>query len=101
MKHSKTYQKGKHIYIKTGNIKEVITPQPDKKLDIEFEENYEEIYIDKFQFKIHDKKVKIFFSKEIPGLNKTNLKRVINMDIKTAKDFIRLLKKELKEEVQS
>lgn len=98
MKHSKTYQKGKHIYIKTGNVKEVITLQPDKKLDIEFEDDYEESYVDGFQFNLHNKNVKIFFSKQIPGLNRFKLKRVINMDIKTAKDFIAILKKELQEQ---
>ncbi|MBU1078653.1 MAG: hypothetical protein KKH98_15245 [Spirochaetes bacterium] len=92
MKKTKQYQKGKHIYIKSGKNKEIITVRENKKEEIEFDKNCEEIYIDQFKFETSKNSFKFFFGKQIMGTPNIKLKRVIRMNYKTAKRFFKILK---------
>lgn len=91
MKKSKQYQKGKHIYIKSGKNKEVHTIQ-EKKQEFEFDDNYEEIYADCFKFETSKEGFKLFFGKKLFGTNQIKLKRVIKLGYKNCCRLLQLLK---------
>lgn len=96
MKKAKIYQKGKHVYTKVGGFKEAKIIGKPQKTEYEFDENCQEVYVDSFKFDIIEKKMKLSFGKHIPGLNRIKLKRVISLDMKTARKFMQLLKKDFK-----
>ena len=91
MKKTKQYQKGKHLYISSGGKKEVHTIKKPEHPEIEFDENYQEVYVDKFHFENAENGVKIFFGKKIFGTDKIKLKRTILLGKKASKKLIRIL----------
>ncbi len=91
MKKTKQYQKGKHLYIKSGNKKEVHTVKEKKPLEMEFDKNYQEVYVDEFQFENTKEGMKIFFGKKIFGTDKIKRKRTILLQKGTAGKTIKLL----------
>lgn len=95
MKRSKQYQKGKHIYIKSGKMKEVHTIKQGPKTETEFAQDYQEIYSDAFQFKTSKEGIKIIFGKQLFGTNQIKLKRTIQLGYKNAKRFESILKQAL------
>jgi len=91
MKKTKQYQKGKHFYIKSGRKQEIHKIKKPEPPETEFDENYQEVYIDQFYFKNEDNKIKIFFGKKIHGTDKIKLKRTIILGKNTAQKLISVL----------
>ncbi|MBN1898883.1 MAG: hypothetical protein JW827_08910 [Spirochaetes bacterium] len=87
MKRSKQYQKGKHLYIKSGKKKKVYTLKEStpRGYDLEFDDGTEEIYVDQFKFDLSRKDFKIYFGRLLPGTGRIKLKRALLLDPRTAK----------------
>ncbi len=91
MKKGKQFQKGKHLYIKSGNRKEVRTIKEPKPPEMEFDKYYQEVYVDEFRFEKTKDGIKIFFGKKIFGTDRIKPKRTILLNKGTAKKTIQLL----------
>ncbi len=91
MKKTKRYQKGKHLYIKSGAFTEVHLLPNSKEPEYVLDENYEEYYIDQFNFEIKNEGFKIGFGKQIFGTNITKLKRSVFLEKRLSKKFVTML----------
>jgi hypothetical protein len=95
MKRSKTYRKGEHIYVKTGSLKEARLVQEPKRAEFEFSPDTQEVYADLFPMEIDKKGITIRFGKSIFGTDQAKFKRAIRLDIRTAREFLKILTRAL------
>ncbi|MDD5066111.1 MAG: hypothetical protein PHF84_03590 [bacterium] len=100
MKRSRIYRKGKHIYIKSGPLKEVHLIDKPKEPEHEYDEHYEEIYTDQFRFETGPKGITIHFGKQIFGTDLVKLKKAIHLDIRTARQFLKILEQAVKSKTE-
>ncbi len=96
MKKSKQYQKGKHFYVTSRGKKEVHTIKKATPPETEFDENYQEVYVDDFHFEKTEEGIKIFFGKKIFGTDKAKLKRTIVLPKNTFKKMMGILENLMK-----
>jgi len=92
MKKTKCYQKGKHLYIKCGKKREVHILQDSPYHNVEYDENYQEIYANRFQISSTEKGIKISFGKEIFGTDRIKFKHTVIVNLQTAHKLVNMLK---------
>lgn len=92
MKKTKRYQKGKHLYIKCGKKKEVHILRNSPYHNVEYAENYLEIYANRFLISPTKNGIKISFGKEILGTDRIKFKHTIIINLQTAYRLVNMLK---------
>lgn len=97
MQRTKQYLKGKHFYIKAGKKKEVHYLKNHKNQPVDYDKNLVEIYTDNINIEPSKNEIILKFGKSIFGTNIIKIKRIIKLDIKTAKKLEKLLKEQLDE----